>query len=151
MLKTTVITKVIDASATDGIIEFPQNKTLYVDQFTDTPPDCDEDRYSFKPKSISDVFKYYQPQKEGIQLETEEGNSIYQDFKFKNTKDFEDEQLISQSEYLNGQKSKIEAYNSVIHQLEKNKTLRNSLREQESKENLKNALKALLAELETAK
>ena len=35
MAKKTVISKVLDAEAVDGIIEFPQNKTLYVDQFTD--------------------------------------------------------------------------------------------------------------------
>ena len=35
MAKKTVITKVLDADAQDGIIEFPQNRTLYADQFTD--------------------------------------------------------------------------------------------------------------------
>ena len=38
MAKKTVISKVLDAEAVDGIIEFPQNKTLYIDQFTDMAP-----------------------------------------------------------------------------------------------------------------
>lgn len=150
MARKTVITKVLDANAQDGIIEFPQNRTLYADQFTDVAPNTDEDREGFKAKSMNDVFEKYQPSKEGIALETEEGGVVYENFEFKQIKDFEDEQLIAQSELLSGKKSKIDAYNSVIRQLEKNKTLRNTLKDDVSKENLKNALMALLSELENA-
>lgn len=150
MAKKTVITKVLDANAQDGIIEFPQNRTLYADQFTDVAPNTDEDREGFKAKSMKEVFEHYQPSKEGIALETEEGGAVYENFEFRQIKDFEDEQLIEQSELLSGKKAKIEAYNSVIRQLEKNKTLRNTLKDDSSKENLKNALNALLTELEDA-
>lgn len=150
MAKKTVITKVLDANAQDGIIEFPQNRTLYTDQFTDVAPNTDEDREGFKAKSMKEVFEHYQPSKEGIALETEEGGAVYENFEFRQIKDFEDEQLIEQSELLSGKKAKIDAYNSVIRQLEKNKTLRNTLKDDSSKENLKNALKALLTELEDA-
>ncbi len=150
MAKKTVITKVLDTNAQDGIIEFPQNRTLYADQFTDVAPNTDEDREGFKAKSMKEVFEHYQPSKEGIALETEEGGAVYENFEFRQIKDFEDEQLIEQSELLSGKKAKIDAYNSVIRQLEKNKTLRNTLKDDSSKENLKNALKALLTELEDA-
>lgn len=150
MAKKTVITKVLDANAQDGIIEFPQNRTLYADQFTDVAPNTDEDREGFKAKSMKEVFEHYQPSKEGIALETEEGGAVYENFEFRQIKDFEDEQLIEQSELLSGKKAKIDAYNSVIRQLEKNKTLRNTIKDDSSKENLKNALKALLTELEDA-
>ena len=150
MARKTVITKVLDANAQDGIIEFPQNRTLYADQFTDVAPNTDEDREGFKAKNMKEVFEHYQPSKEGIALETEEGGAVYENFEFKQIKDFEDEQLIEQSELLSGKKAKIDAYNSVIRQLEKNKTLRNTLKDDSSKENLKNALKALLSELENA-
>ena len=147
MARKTVITKVLDANAQDGIIEFPQNRTLYADQFTDIAPNTDEEREGFKPKSMKDVFERYQPVKEGVALETEEGGSVYEDFSFRQIKDFEDEQLIAQSGLLSEKKSKIDAYNSVIRQLEKNKNLRSTLKDEASKENLKNALLALLAEL----
>ena len=150
MARKTVITKVLDANAQDGIIEFPQNRTLYADQFTDVAPNTDEDRKGFKAKSMKEVFEHYQPSKEGIALETEEGGAVYENFEFRQIKDFEDEQLIEQSELLSSKKAKIGAYNSVIRQLEKNKTLRNTLKDDSSKENLKNALKALLTELEDA-
>ncbi len=99
---------------------------------------------------MKDVFEHYQPSKEGIALVTEEGGAVYEDFEFKQIKDFEDEQLISQSELMSGKKAKIDAYNSVIRQLEKNKTLRNALKNDAARGDLKNALRALLEELESA-
>ncbi len=150
MAKKTVITKVLDADAQDGIIEFPQNRTLYVDQFTSKAPNTDDDREGFRPRNMKEVFEHYQPSVEGIALETEEGGSVYEDFEFRQIKDFEDEQLIAHSELLSDKKAQIDAYNSVIRQLEKNKTLRNALKDETSKQDLKNALKALLTELENA-
>ena len=58
--------------------------------------------------------------------------------------------MIAHSELMSGAKNKIDAYNSVIRQLEKNKTLRNALKDEAARGNLKNALKALLAELDEA-
>ena len=150
MARKTVITKVLDAEAQDGIIEFPQNRALYADQFTDEAPQSDEDREGFKAKSMKDVFEHYQPSKKDVALENEEGGAVFEDFDFKSVKDFEDEQLIEQSALLGAAKDKIDAYNSVIRQLEKNKTLRNALKDEAARGNLKDALKALLAEIEEA-
>lgn len=150
MARKTVISKVLDVDAQDGIIEFPQNRTLYADQFTDEAPNTDEDRKGFKPKNMKEVFEHYQPNKNGIALETEEGGAVYENFDFKSIKDFEDEALIEHSALLGAEKGKIDAYNSVIRQLEKNKTLRNTLKDEAARGNLKNALKALLAEIEEA-
>lgn len=150
MAKKTVITKVLDADAQDGVIEFPQNRTLYVDQFTDTAPTTDEDREGFKPKNLKDVFEHYQPTKEGVALETEDGGSVYEDFVFQQIKDFEDEQLIEQSELLSDTKSRIDAYNAIIRQLQKNKSLRNALKDPASRESLLKVLKSLKAEMEEA-
>lgn len=147
MARKTVITKVLDVDAQDGIIEFPQNRTLYADQFTDEAPNNDDDRKGFKPKNMNDVFEHFQPSKNGITLETEEGGAAFEDFAFKSIKDFEDDQLIAQSELLSTEKGKIDAYNAVIRQLEKNKTLRNTLKDEAARGDLKNALEALLAEL----
>ena len=150
MARKTVITKVLDVEAQDGIIEFPQNRALYADQFTDEAPNTDEEREGFKPKSMKEVFEHYQPSKKGVTMETEDGGAVYEDFDFKQIKDFEDEQLIAQSELLGSAKGKIDAYNSVIRQLEKNKTLRNTVEDEAARGNLQHALKALLAEIEEA-
>ena len=150
MARKTVITKVLDVEAQDGIIEFPQNRALYADQFTDEAPNTDEDREGFKPKSMKDVFEHYQQSKKGVTMETEERGAVYEDYDLKQIKDVEDEQLIAESDLRGAAKGKIDAYNSVIRQLEKNKTLRNTLKDEAARGNLKNALKALLAELDEA-
>lgn len=150
MARKTVITRVSDAEAQDGIIEFPQNRTLYADQFTDQAPVTDEEREGFKPKNMGEVFEHYRPVKEGVVLMTEDGGSLYEDFSFRQIKDFEDEQLIAGSEYLGREKAKIDAYDAVIRQLEQNKTLRNTLKDETSKGALKDALQALIAELDDA-
>lgn len=150
MAKKTVITKVLDAQAQDGVIEFPQNRTLYVDQFTDNAPNTDEEREGFKPRNLREVFEHYQPSKEGIMLETEEGGSVCEDFSFHEIKDFEDDQLIAQSPLLSEKKAKIDAYNAIVRQLEKNKPLRNALRDEASRRSLLNVLKSLMQEIEDA-
>ena len=150
MAKKTVITKVLDTNAQDGVIEFPQNRTLYVDQFTDKAPNTDEEREGFKPRNLKEVFEHYQPCREGVALETEEGGSVYEDFHFRQIKDFEDEQLIQQSDLLSDKKAKIDAYNSIIRQLQKNKPLRNALKDSSSRDNLLTVLKSLRAEIEEA-
>lgn len=150
MARKTVISKVLPANAEDRIIEAPDNRTLYAGKFTEEGPNTDDDRAGFKPKSMKDVFEHYQPSKSGVALETEEGGSVYESYDFKSIKDFEDEQLIAQSELLSKEQDKIDAYNSVIRQLEKNKSLRSTLKDDAARGNLKNALKALLAEIEAA-
>ena len=150
MARKTVISKVLDADAQDGIIEFPQNRTLYADQFTEDAPTSDEDREGFRPKNMKEVFEHYQPSKTGVVLETEDGDTVYEDFDFKSIKDFEDDALISQSKYLESEKGKIDALNSVVRQLEKNKPLRSALKDYSTRESLKDALKALLSEIENA-
>lgn len=150
MARKTVITKVLDADAQDGIIEFPQNRTLYADQFTDEGPVSDEDRMGFKPKSMNDVFERYKPRKENVQLRTGDGGTTYEDFAFNSIKDFEDASLINQSEILSEESEKIDAYNAIIRQLEKNKTLRNTLKDDDARNHFKNALRSLLSELEEA-
>ena len=150
MARKTVISKVLDVEAQDGIIEFPQNRALYADQFTDEAPQSDEDRAEFKANNMKDVFEHYQPSKKGIALENEEGGAVYEDFDFKSLKDFEDESLIEQSALMGAAKDKIDAYNAVIRQLEKNKSLRSAMKDPTQRGNLKNALQALLAELDEA-
>ena len=151
MARKTVISKVLPANAEDRIIEAPNNLTLYAGKFTEDGPNTDDDRAEFKAKSMKDVFERYQPSKSGVAMETEDGGSVYESFDFKSIKDFEDEQLIAQSPLMAATQEKVDAYNSVIRQLEKNKSLRNTLRDQSARGSLKNALKALLAELDEAK
>lgn len=148
MSKYKVVTKLPDndSPALDGIIVFPQNRTLYVDQFTDEAPDSDEEREVFSPKCMKDVFDYYRPQKD-IDLNTEDGLSVHEYFCFKSIEDFEDKHLIAQSELLSTENDKIETIKAVIKQLKDNFTLHNVLKDDSSRDDLKNALKALHEEI----
>lgn len=146
MAKKTVISKVLDAEAVDGIIEFPQNKTLYIDQFTDMAPIKPGE--VFQPETMEDVFEYYQPEKRNVQMLDLEGRPVKENFKFNAIKDFDDKELIKQSTYLNQQKAAIDSYKTIEQQLIKNKVLRRAFEDKESKKHLIAALQALLAELE---
>lgn len=117
MTKYKIVTKTpdYDTGASDGVIVFPQNRTLYVDQFTDEGPFSDEDRSAFMVSSIEDVFDHYQPQKD-IVLETELGELIEERFVFRSINDFEDNQLIEQSDLLSKNKAKVDVFNSLIRQ-----------------------------------
>ena len=150
MAKKTVISKVLPANTDDRFIEAPDNKTLYADQFTESAPLTDDDRKAFQAKDMREVFEHYQPTMSGIALETEEGGSLYESFAFRKIQDFEDEQLIAQSKQLSKEKEKIDAYDAVIRQMEKNKSLRSTLKDPSTRDNLKGALQALLAEIEAA-
>ena len=118
MIRKKVITRVLESNEDYNIIEAPQGNTLYADQFTDEVPFCDEDREGFRPKRIEDVFEHYQPCKKGIVLETEEGETVFEDFDFKSIRDFEDKQLIEHSRILGGLKAKINMYNTLIRQFQ---------------------------------
>lgn len=146
MATKTVISKVLDAEAVDGIIEFPQNKTLYVDQFTDMAPVKPGD--VFQPETMEDVFNFYKPEKKNVQMLDLEGKPIKENFKFNAIKDFDDKELIKQSPYLAQQKSAVDSYKTIEQQLIKNKILRRAYENEESRKHLIVALQALLAELE---
>lgn len=146
MATKTVISKYTGLEAVDGVIEFPQDKTLYVDQFTDNPPIKPGE--VFRPKTLTDVFDHFQPEKKGVRLSNTEGQIVKENFKFRSLNDFDDKNLIEQSDYLHGQQEAVEAYTNIEQQLMRNKVLKRALSDDESRQNLVNALKALLAELQ---
>ncbi len=146
MAKKTVISKVLDAEAVDGIIEFPQNKTLYVDQFTDMAPVKPGD--VFQPETMEDVFVHYQPEKHNVQMFDLEGRLIKENFRFNALKDFDDKELIKQSAYLSQQRTMIDSYKTIEQQMIKNKVLRRAFENEDSRKHLIVALQSLLAELE---
>lgn len=148
MPQKTIISQVAEIGKEgDFTMFFPQNKVLYVDQFNGYAPDTDEDFSVFSPKTIDDVFEHYRPGKEGIFLSDENGDSRYEDFLFGSLKDFEDDGLISQSEILSNGIYKRDTYYSIIYNIERNRELKRLLCDQEAKNALRNAFKAIRSEL----
>ncbi|MBR6981782.1 MAG: hypothetical protein IKH88_18390 [Prevotella sp.] len=140
------ISKVLEEEGESNISSLPPNRTLYVDQFTDEPPLDDE---PWKPNSMKDVFEHYQPAK-SVELEDENGATVTEEFSFREIKDFEDEQLIAQSSLLSEEQAAIDTYATVARQMERNKAMRAALRDDAVRSSLRDALRALLAELENA-
>lgn len=150
MARETVITEVVEEKPKDGVVLIPQNKAFYVDQFTDEAPNPDDEREVYtEAKCTNDVFAHYKPTKE-IELLDEKESPVYETFNFNSIVDFEDEQLIKNSDYLRSEQDNIDALNKVIRQLKDNKTLRNVLKDENARKHLSGALKALLSELEIA-
>ena len=148
MPQKTVITEVKEIGNDGGIsLYFPQNRTLYADQFTGYDPDTAEERKVFSPKTIDDVFEHYKPCIEKIFLSNEDGEFFYEDFRFGSISDFDDDKLILQSETLSNSIYKRDTYYSIIRLLERSRDLRRVLSDPEAKAALKNLFKAMRAEL----
>lgn len=126
---------------------FPQNKILYVDQFTGNPPDIKEEREVFNPNSKDDVYNHYRPSKERLSIYDEEGNLFYEDFTFRSVNDFDTDRLIEQSPTMNLCKSKMDVIQSVIQQMQRNRVLRTVLSNETEKEALITCLKYLRKEV----
>ena len=131
----------------EGILDFPQNRTLYVDQFSGNGPILDNAYDVFSARDMDTVFEKFHPEKE-IELHNEDGEYVSEQFHFRSIDDFEDEQLIAQSELLSTEESKINTYNDIIRQIEKNKNLRSILSDESTRDAVKHTLAILLNELQ---
>ncbi len=144
----TVITQLKEQKEGSGIhLLFPQNQTFYVDQFTGYAPDTSEERAVFTPTTIDDVFVYYKPSVGGILLTNEDGEYRSEDFHFGSVSDYDDDQLIAQSETLTDGFCKKEAYHTMIRHLQRNRDLRHLMSDPEAREAFANALKMMRKEL----
>lgn len=124
------------------------NKTLYIDQFTDFPgdPELTQDVHT-----IEDAFHRFRPSVD-VTFEDEDGGSVDEKLSFSEIRDFEVRdgkgQLVKNSPFLSGVKSKIDVNIEMRKNIEKNRKLRDLLKDATSREELKSFLTRLLAELE---
>jgi hypothetical protein len=148
MAKKTVITRVLEVETSDAIVEFPQNRTLLVEQLTEEPPAKAEIVKGLR--TMEDVFKHYKP---SVKLEFEDasGQSKKETVHFNEVRDFEKDGLMKNSEFLKGLGAEKENYLKIEKQLRANKVLREAISDSESKASLINSLQALLKELQDAK
>lgn len=146
MANKTVISKYTGMEGVDGVIEFPQDKTLYVDQFTDVAPRKPGE--VFRPKTLADVFDHYKPEKKGVKMSDADGMTVKENFRFTSVSDFDDKNIIAQSPYLHSQQEAVEAYGNIEERLIKDKYLKQAIADDDARQSLVNALQALLAELQ---
>jgi len=147
MARKTVITKVLDVNTSDAIVEFPQNRTLMVEQLTDSAPAKVDFQHEFA--TLDDVFEHYKPNVDA-EFENVNGQPVKENLKFNTIKDFGADGLMKNSAFLNDLSLDIKTFADIEQQLVKNKVLRDALANETSRKDLVVALKAILAELQQA-
>lgn len=136
----------VKVDANEAIQDIQENKTLLVSKLTTDEPMSPEIVSGLK--TVEDVFRHFQPQI-AVEHETEDGQTVNEDFKFRNLGDFTPKNLTQNSNYLSNLSLEEEQYNKIIRQLRNNKVLRNILADGGSKAALIQALKAVASELES--
>lgn len=128
-----------------------QNKTLYIDQFTaEAPAGADAELYQ-DIQNIGDAFERFKPSVE-VDFVDEEGGSVNEKLHFGEIRDFEAQggkgRLVENSAFLSGVKQKIDTNVKIRKSIEQNRKLRDILKDESSRAELKTMLQAMLAELE---
>ncbi|MEZ5198033.1 MAG: hypothetical protein R2764_17090 [Bacteroidales bacterium] len=148
MAKKTVITEVQDVEVGESILEFPQNRTLMVEQLTYDEPAKPEIVSGLK--TVDDVFEHYKPNVD-VEFQDMEGTPKKEKLNFSNLGDFGVKGITAQSEFLKSLQIQQDEYQKIIKQLKSNKQLRNVIEDVESKQALLGTIHALLKELEDSK
>lgn len=149
MLRENFIVIAEDEESNAKVTLIDNNKTLLIDQFTNDVQVGDPDLLQ-EAKTLKDVFANFKPKVE-VEFRNEEGGSVYEELKFNEIADFEanggDGKLVSNSTFLSEIKTKVSISAKIRKQIEQNRKLREILKDNESREELRLMLEALLKEL----
>ncbi|MBQ0049052.1 MAG: hypothetical protein KBT12_02265 [Bacteroidales bacterium] len=139
-----------ESSAKVSLID--QNKTLMMDQYTsDAEPGNPELVENIQ--NINEAFAHFRPQVE-VDFVDAEGGSVNETLRFNEIRDFETDggkgRLVQNSQFLSGVKAQIDVNTKIRKSIEQNRKLRDILKEDASRQELKEMLQAMLAELQDA-
>lgn len=136
-----------ESGATVSLID--QNKTLMIDQYTSNVEPGDPE-FVEDITNIEDAFAHFKPSVE-VSFTDEEGGSVDETLKFNEMRDFAADggkgNLVKNSEFLSGVKDKIDTNAKIRKSIEQNRKLRDILKDQSSRDELKAMLQAMLEEL----
>lgn len=136
-----------ESSAKVSLID--QNKTLMMDQYT-TSVEPGSPEFVENITNINEAFDHFKPTVE-VNFTDAEGGSVTENLKFGELRDFEANggkgRLVENSPFLSGTKKQIDVNAKVRKSIEKNRKLRDILKEEGSREELKEMLQAMLDEL----
>lgn len=153
MLKENFISHAVDEESSAKVNPIDNNKSIIVDQYTkDVQPD--EPELYEGGKTLKDVFEHFKPKVE-VDFANENGESINETLHFNSIKDFEANggrgNLVTNSPFLSDIKTKVDINAGIRKQIEQNKKLRDILKDEQSKNELKELLEAMLDELKNNK
>lgn len=137
-----------DTEAFEAFADIPQNRVLMAEKLTAEAP--------VKPEvvegltTVEQVFEHFKPNI-AMDFETEDGATQKETLRFSNLGDFGVKGITAQSPFLNELTMKKEQFQKIIKQLKTNKLLKQAISKEDSKQNLINAINALIKELEQAR
>lgn len=134
----------IDAS--EGIANLPDNRSLIVEHLTADEPTKPEAVKGLT--SIESVFSHFQPNVD-IEFESEDGQPVKENLRFKNVGDFSVKNMTEMSDFLRGLAQEQNFYAAVEKQLRSNKVLQRALEDHDMKAAFVSALKTVKQELES--
>ncbi|MEO6670272.1 MAG: hypothetical protein ABIN36_12395 [Ferruginibacter sp.] len=138
----------VDTDASEAFADIPQNRVMMVEKLTDKSASSPEVVQGLT--SIESVFEHYKPSVD-MNFETEEGTTRKETLQFSSVADFGINGITNQSSFLKDITTKKEQYQKIIKQLKSNKVLRQALTDPGSKQNVIDALTAMISELEQKK
>lgn len=152
-MKENFISMAPDEESNAKVSPIDNNKTLMIDQYTsDAEPGNPE--FVEDIQNINDAFAHFKPKVE-VDFVDEEGGSVNEVLEFNELRDFEAQggkgNLVRNSQFLSGVKQKIDTSAKIRKSIEQNRKLRDILKDASAKEELKEMLQAMLAELEGTK
>ena len=152
-MKENFISMAPDEESNAKVSPIDNNQTLMIDQYTlDAEPSNPE--FVENVQNINDAFAHFKPKIE-VDFVDEEGGSVNEVLEFNELRDFEAQggkgNLVRNSQFLSGMKQKIDTSAKIRKSIEQNRKLRDILKDASAKEELKEMLQAMLAELEGTK
>lgn len=128
----------------EGIADIPCNRTLFTTQLTkDAPPNPE---LVNGLDTVEAVFKHYKPNVD-ITFESEEGQSVQENFAFTNVGDFNIDKMTERSEFLNDLSINKELYAQAAKQLCSNKVLKRAISDPNTKASVLTVLESMVEEL----
>ena len=153
MLKENFISQAPDEESNAKVTPLDNNKTIIIDQYTSDVEAGNSELFE-GAKTMQDVFDHFKPSVE-VEFVDEDGGSVVEQLHFSEMRDFEANggkgNLVTNSPFLSGAKSKVDVAAKIRKQIEQNSRLRNILKDEKGKAELKELLEALLQEIKEHK
>jgi hypothetical protein len=138
----------VEQTASEGMANIAQNRTMFVQKLTADDPPKPEAVYNLT--SIDQVFDHYKP-KVDVEFENIDGSSAKEELQFSNVGDFGVNNITKQSRFLNDLNLQQDQYQKILKQVKTNKMMKSVLENPETKTAFLDALNSLIQELDNSK
>jgi hypothetical protein len=153
MLKENFISHAVDEESNAKVNPIDNNKSIIIDQYTTDVATGNPELFE-GGKTLKDVFDHFKPNVE-VEFTDEEGGSVNEVLHYNSIKDFEANggrgNLVTNSPFLSDVKMKVDVNTKIRKQIEQNKKLRDILKDEQAKTELKELLEILLEEINNSK